>query len=85
MTIYNLIEGYKRNNPKGHYFDSDTLKFFGESISNMQVLKKIVKIKDYNNEVHDCYVLSKISKDFNGQKFRNYAYFDINTFKQIDG
>lgn len=39
MSVNKLIGEYYKHNPDGHYFDDETLKFFGESRSTMKVLK----------------------------------------------
>ena len=46
-NIDELIRAYYQKNPSGHYFDSDTLKFFGERRSDMRPAKGNSKrIKD---------------------------------------
>lgn len=81
ITLNQLIEEYKRRN--NHYFDKDTLKHWGERLSDMYILKDTVKKRDYQGNIHECIVLSKISKDFFGKPFRNYDYFDVNTLNRI--
>jgi hypothetical protein len=69
-----------------HFFDHDTLKFFGERMSEMQVLKRTVIITDICDEKHECYVLSvKRHKNWNGacRAYTYYHYFDINTFDVV--
>lgn len=83
MSIDKLIGEYYKHNPDGHYFDDETLKFFGESRSTMKVLKQTEKVTDFLGEVHTCYVLSKLSKKYPGGPKRTYAYFDIETFDVI--
>lgn len=83
MTVYGLMDGYKANNRSGHFFDSDTLKFFGERISEMRVLKATEKIKTYSGEIHECYVLSSLQRKNPSGPKRAYHYFDINTFEFI--
>ena len=81
MTVYKLREELEKQG--SYYFSDDTLKFFGERLSDMYILKKTEKIKDYNGEIHDCYVLSKLYKDYKGRKVRNHDYFDIHTLERI--
>ena len=82
-NIDQLIREYYRMNPNGHYFDPDTLKFFGESRSTMRLLKDRVLITDSMDEQHECYVISKLSKNFPTGQRRTYAYFDIITLEDI--
>ena len=83
MDVYELKRKHLQNHPTSHFFDAETLKFFGESMSRMYVLKGTVKIFDYLGDPHECYVLSKQGKNFLGQKTRTYAYFDTKTFENI--
>lgn len=83
MDVYELKRLHLQNHPLSHFFDTETLKFFGESMSRMYVLKGTVKIFDYLGDPHECYVLSKQGKNLLGQKMRTYAYFDTKTFEEI--
>lgn len=83
MTVYSLINNYYIHHPKGHYFHRDTLKWFGERISEMRVFKETVQIRDSLGEIHTCYVLSKLSRNHPYGKRRTYAYFDVDTFDVI--
>lgn len=81
ITLNQLIKEYeKRNNC---YFEPKTLKFWGEKLSDMRILKDTVIKKDFQGNKHHCVVLSKISKDFYGKPYRNYDYFDIDTLNRI--
>lgn len=79
-----FIEDHQRLNPKSHYFDADTLKFFGEIRSKMKILKTLTDITDYSGDTHKCYILSSLQKRPNGKTIRHYAYFDIDTLKEIN-
>ena len=81
ITVYKLREELEKQG--SYYFSDDTLKFFGERLSDMYILKKTEKIKDYMGDIHECYVLSKLSKDYKGRKVRKYDYFDIHTLERI--
>ena len=39
MTVYSLKENHLQAEPNSHFFDYDTLKFFGERMSEMRVMK----------------------------------------------
>ena len=83
MTVYELIENYQRTHRNGHFFDRDTLRFFGERISEMRVLATTATIKDYSGEKHECYMLSSVQHKAPGGKKRVYHYFDTTTFDTI--
>lgn len=81
--IYSLRNAYYEKHPDGHFFDADTLKFFGESLSTMRLLKGIVKVKDICGEEHEAYVISRLQKKHPCGAQRTYAYFDVNTLDDI--
>jgi len=86
MNIQKLIKAYYKKNPNGHFFDRNTLKFFGEALSRMRVLKKTVTITDVSGEKHECYVVSATrTKDWNGpcKPYVHYHYFDIDTLVDV--
>jgi hypothetical protein len=37
MTAYALKRLYERNNPNGHFFDRETMRFFGDTMRNFGV------------------------------------------------
>ena len=87
MKIYNnmrsFIADYYEKNPNSHYFDSATLKFFGERVSDMRINKTIEVKEDYQGEKHECYVISRLQRKHpNGPK-RTLAYFDVETLEDI--
>lgn len=81
ITLNQLIEEYKKRN--NHYFDKETLKHWGERLSDMRILENTVVKTDFQGNIHECIVLSKISKDYQGNKYRNYDYFDVVTLNRI--
>lgn len=86
MTIYELMNKHLEKHPNSHFFDNDTLKFFGEALSRMRVLKGTVTIKDYCGKDHVCYVVSATRhKNWNGRckPYIHYHYFDIDTLDDI--
>lgn len=86
MTIYELKNRHLEKNPGSHFFDRDTLKFFGEALSRMRVLKKTVTVTDYSGEKHECYVVEAIrTKDWKGpsKPYTYYHYFDTDTLNPV--
>lgn len=83
MPVWRLIDSYKGRNPYGHFFDSETLKFFGERISDMRVLSETKKIIDYSGDEHECIVLSSLQRKHPLGPRRKYSYFDVETFDYI--
>lgn len=60
ISVHELIKKYYEHQPNGHYFDEQTLKFFGETISKMKVLRGFEMVKDCFGNIHKCYTLKKI-------------------------
>lgn len=82
-NVYGLVSRYYEKNPHGHFFDRDTLKFFGESLSTMRLLKGTVKVTDICGEQHECYVLSRLQRKHPMGPRRTYAYFDVDTLDDV--
>ena len=86
MKIYNNIHSFINDyNEKqhGHYFDRETLKFFGERLSDMRIHKTIVVREDYQGKKHDCYVISRLQRNHPNGPRRTLAYFDVDTLENI--
>lgn len=79
---YELIREYRRKQPNGHYFDQDTLRFFGERMSEMRLLKKKVTVVECGIE-HECYVLSSLQRNAPYGPRRHHAYFDTETLRDV--
>jgi len=74
ITLYN-----KRN--KGHFFDRETLKFFGQTRKSFDI-EAFHLIEDHAGVVHDCYkVFSRCNMD--GHKFTSVHYFDRVTLDEV--
>lgn len=83
ITAYGLMNRHKIAFPDSHFFDHDTLKFFGERLSEMRVLKNTVKVIDYCGVEHSCYVLSSLQRKHPCGPTRAYHYFDVETFELV--
>ena len=78
-----FIRAYYDKHPYGHYFDRDTLKFFGERISDMRLLKGEHTVTDISGEKHNAICISRIQRNHPGGSRRTYAYFDAETLEDI--
>ncbi len=86
MTIYELKRKHEEHNKGSYFFSRDTLKFFGESLSKMRVLKKTTQITDVLGDKHICYVVSSTrNKNAFGRckPYIKHLYFDCNTFEDV--
>lgn len=49
MNISEVVTTYKRLNPNGHFFDKDTLSYFGQTLADFKVIEtedpSIVKLR----------------------------------------
>lgn len=82
-SVNQLINEYHSKHPDGHFFDRDTLKFFGETVSSMRLSKNTVQVKDISGDEHEAYALSRLQRNYPGGARRTYAYFDIETLDDI--
>lgn len=82
MSVYELKRKYQEKNPEGHFFDKETLKYWGDRLSDFTVLAKPVKVRDYRGNMCACYVLRR--KHPKGNTWQE-AYFDTVTLRQIHG
>ena len=82
-SIRYFIEAYESKNPNSPYFSKDTLKFFGERLSEMRVLKNTEVVKDSMGELHQCYVVSSVQHNYPNGATKHYAYFDVDTLEVV--
>lgn len=83
MDVYRLMAEYANHNPGGHYFDRKTLRFFGERISEMRVLKGTYKVRDGAGNEYEAYCLSSLQRKHPCGPLRHYSYFEVGTFKYL--
>ena len=81
-NIYCFIDDYNKK-VGDYYFSHDTLKFFGERLSEMYLLKNTATIKDCLGEKHECYILSSLQRNNPSGAKRTYHYFDVETLKRV--
>lgn len=80
ITIYQLIERHTQKNPNSIFFEHATLRAFGESINQMKVLGRHVRVTDIHNNEHVCYVVS--SRRWKTETV--HYYFDTTSYKLIN-
>ena len=78
MTAYKLIQQHNDLHRDSHFFDKSSLKFFGERVSDMRVLKKTAIY-----DGRECYVLSSLQRNAPGGARRQRFYFDSVTFEYM--
>lgn len=81
--VYSLKNAHEAAHPTSHFFDHDTLKFFGEHLSSMRLLKRRSTITDCMGEKHECYCLSSPQKTPFGNRRTRWFYFDVDTLEEV--
>jgi hypothetical protein len=86
MEFYELKNRIIDTGKEVHFFDPDTLKFFGETLSGMRLLKGIHVISDISGVKHDCYCVA-VTRRKNAfgpcKPYTFYHYFDAKTFRHV--
>lgn len=83
MTVQELKRAYQQKYPDGHFFDRETLSFFGEKLSAMKVLDEIHEITDSFGNHHRCYVLATLQEKAPFGPQVMYFYFDVDTIDDV--
>lgn len=73
---YNVGQG-----TDSHFFDRDSLKFFGDTIQNYSVSAQTVYVHSYDGTSTECYVLRRKRPVKHG--LQGDAYFDVETFRRV--
>ncbi|WII71766.1 hypothetical protein QJS83_14975 [Bdellovibrio sp. 22V] len=68
--------------PDSKYFDRDTMKFFGDTMSNFAVSKDVVETNDGDRIA--VYELRRKAKTHKGAPAGIVAFFDMNGFRRHD-
>ena len=86
MTVSRLKFRIKEHHPDDHYFDRETMKFFGNRESEMYVHKKPIRLLCNDGKTRTAWVLKRVNrrdafKDC--APFVSYDYFDTRTFRRL--
>lgn len=82
MKAYELATLYREKKPEGHFFDKETLKYFGESLSKMKVDNGLFEHIDYRGEKHQCYKLTT-TQIWDGKPMKAVFLFDKDTMEDF--
>ena len=84
QTISDLQSAYRKKHPNGHFFDQETLKFFGERLSEMCLRKSRAHNKYAAGNEHKCSFVSAVQRPGAPLKKRRvYHYFDMTTLEDV--
>lgn len=81
--MYELIALYKKERPDGHFFDDETLDWFGEKIYDMYLYKSTVRVEDRFGQKRECYAFSSLQKNHPCGPTRTVHYLDIETLEPM--
>lgn len=79
MTVQGLIEAYKKNCPDGHFFDDETLEFFGDDLDNATVNLCTINTKDGAKAV---WKYTANQRNAPVQPYISVHYFNALTFEE---
>lgn len=82
MTVSAFISLYRQNRPDGHFFDKETLRFFGEKVSEMSY-NGITEITDNCGRKREVHELRTVQHEETLGKRWKLNYFDTDTFDQV--
>jgi len=82
-NIEDFIYEYQKRNPHGQYFNKRTLKFFGERISDMRLIKGTFKKIAYDGNEHTCYAISSLQRKHPNDACRVWTFFDVKTLCKV--
>ena len=86
-SVERLVRLYKQRQG-GHFFDTQTLEFFGESFRTMAVQSELMERTTYNGSVVTCYVLESLQhipmRDDTTKPQICRVFFDVQTLDDID-
>jgi len=81
MTPQEFIKRYKKKHPESHFFDEDTLEFFGEQISEMKLSGPVNYI--VNGEDTEVYILDTHQHNAPGGPVWKSHFFRANDFESV--
>lgn len=76
-SVQELVNAYKKKTGR-HFFDEQSLRFAGMSISEMRLSKRIHKVLDFEKKAHNCYCI-KLDRESENIRF----YFDKETLELV--
>lgn len=81
MTPYELKYTIISKNPGGFFFESKTMKFFGDTMANYGVRANPVTVANSRGVEHICWELYRRNPVKHG--LRSSTFFDTTTFQRI--
>lgn len=82
-NVTQLIQEFNKTHPGSYYFSKNTLKGFGERVSDMYLLKGTHRLIDSDGYEYECYVLSSLQRNNPAGPSRRYHYFEVDTLDSI--
>lgn len=79
MTVNELIYKYKQHNTNGHFFDDETLKFFGDDLDTATV-EDVIAVTSIGKK--RCWKYKANQNNAPTQPYEKVAYFDHDNFHE---
>jgi hypothetical protein len=83
MTIAELKKNYIEKTG-GHFFERETLKYFGETMKDMHIMPHLNIVSDYKGLKHNCYTVSIKQRPQDMPPRIAIFHFDADTFEIVN-
>lgn len=81
MTPQELKYNLENRKSNSYFFSKDTMRAFGDTMSNYGIMPHTVDIIDIMGNIRECYELFR--KKPNKLNLISSAYFDVNSFEWV--
>lgn len=81
LTVHELADKVIAAGHDSHFFDRDTLRFFGDTMQNYGVRTRTAYVHGYDGTSTECYVLYRRKPVKHGKQ--DDAYFNVETFARV--
>ena len=78
MDASELKKKYKKYNPGGHFFDRDTMRFFGDTMANFGCRKAVINTREGIKTVYELWRKKPVKHGL-----KSSAYFTADTFQCV--
>ena len=75
------LKYYVKHGTDSHFFDRETMEFFGDTLDNYCVSEKPVKVKTSRGDIVECWELRRIRPVKHG--LQDSAYFNVKDFSRV--
>jgi hypothetical protein len=84
MTPSDLKRHHETNNPDSYFFSRETMRFFGDTMSNYATSSRIYYMRGYDGSLTPCYRLTRKKPTRKGAPITSW-FFAVNGFTRLHG